>query len=123
MSLRINYFFLLAIKIAERRQIAVAGGVKDDNSQKDFFSRFVCAKQSAKMENGEIYIVKTRGRDQARQIRAVLKALKIKFEVTNENSPYDPAMITKIRKSKLQYKSGKYTRVSKKGLQKFLEKL
>jgi hypothetical protein len=75
------------------------------------------------MENGEIYIVKTRSGDQARQIRAVLKALKVKFEVSKENSPYDPAMITKIRKSKLQYKNGKYTRVSKKGLQKFLEKL
>ncbi|MEI9955350.1 MAG: DUF2683 family protein [Ferruginibacter sp.] len=52
-------------------------------------------------------------------IKAVLKALNIKFEVAKDK-PYNPKFVTKILQSKQQVKQGKVTRVTKKELQKFL---
>jgi plasmid stabilization system protein ParE len=40
-------------------------------------------------------------------IKAVLKALKIKFEVATEK-PYNPEFVAKIQQSREQYKKGKY---------------
>jgi plasmid stabilization system protein ParE len=40
-------------------------------------------------------------------IKAVLKALKIKFEVATEN-PYNPEFVSKIQESREQYKKGNY---------------
>jgi DNA-dependent RNA polymerase auxiliary subunit epsilon len=40
-------------------------------------------------------------------IKAVLKALNIKFEVAKEK-PYNPEFVTKIQESKAQYKKGNY---------------
>ncbi len=75
------------------------------------------------MQDAEIYIIETKKGEQARQIKAVLKALKVKFEVAHQDSPYNPAMIAKVKKSKLQYQQGKFTRVNKKDLTSFLEQL
>ena len=75
------------------------------------------------MQEAEIYIIETNKAEQARQLRAILKALKVKFEVTHQNSPYNSAMIAKVKKSKSQYQQGKFTRVNKKGLTSFLEQL
>lgn len=40
-------------------------------------------------------------------IKAVLKALKIKFEVATEK-PYNPEFVSKIKESRAQYKKGNY---------------
>lgn len=40
-------------------------------------------------------------------IKAVLKALKIKFEVATEK-PYNPEFVSKIQESREQYKKGNY---------------
>jgi selenophosphate synthase len=40
-------------------------------------------------------------------IKAVLKALKIKFEVTTEK-PYNPEFVSKIQESREQYKKGNF---------------
>jgi hypothetical protein len=41
-------------------------------------------------------------------IKAVLKALKIKFEVAKEK-PYNPEFVSKIEESRDQYKKGNFT--------------
>jgi hypothetical protein len=41
-------------------------------------------------------------------IKAVLKALKIKFEVAIEK-PYNPEFVSKIEESREQYKKGNFT--------------
>jgi hypothetical protein len=43
---------------------------------------------------------------QVEAIKAVLKALKIQFEMTKEK-PYNPEFVAKIKKSKQDYKEGK----------------
>lgn len=40
-------------------------------------------------------------------IKAVLKALKIKFEVATEK-PYNPEFVSKIQESRAQYKKGNF---------------
>jgi hypothetical protein len=52
-------------------------------------------------------------------VRAVLKALKVKFEVKNEKK-YNEEFVAKVLESKKQAAAGKATRVAKKDLQKFL---
>lgn len=52
-------------------------------------------------------------------IQAFFKALKIKFEVSNE-SPYDPDFVAKIQESKQQVEEGRITRVEKENLSQFL---
>jgi hypothetical protein len=41
-------------------------------------------------------------------IKAVLKALKIKFEVATEK-PYNPEFVSKIQQSREQYQKGNFT--------------
>lgn len=56
---------------------------------------------------------------QIEAIKAFMKALKIKFEVSKEQ-PYNPEFVEKIEKSKQEFKEGKSTRVKKEDLQSFL---
>jgi hypothetical protein len=56
---------------------------------------------------------------QIEAIKAVMKALKIKFEISKEK-PYDPEFVKKIAKSKKEFEEGKATRVKKEDLQSFL---
>jgi hypothetical protein len=47
--------------------------------------------------------------------------LKIKFEVTkDEESPYNPEFVTKIKKSKQDYKDSNFVTIEKKELSNFL---
>ena len=46
--------------------------------------------------------------DKFEALKAVLKALKIKFEITKEK-PYNPEFVAKIEKSREQHKKGEYT--------------
>jgi hypothetical protein len=70
----------------------------------------------------EVYIVQPTT-EQAVNIKAILKALKVKFDVAKVESPYNEAFVAKIKKSKLQYKQGKYTTVTKKNINNFLAAL
>ncbi len=61
---------------------------------------------------------------QVEAIKAVMKAFKIKFEITKEkhesNAEYNPAYVAKILKSREQAKNGQVTRVKKEDLKEFL---
>ena len=52
-------------------------------------------------------------------IKAVMKALKIKFEVSKEK-PYNPEFIAKIQKSHQDYKDGNFVTVEKENFKTFL---
>jgi len=61
---------------------------------------------------------------QIKAIKAVMKALKIKFEINKEKvsgeSPYNPEFVAKIKKSQQDYKEEKYTTVKMSDLDTFL---
>lgn len=61
----------------------------------------------------------TEDASQIEAVKAVMKALKIKFEISTEK-PYNPEFVAKIEKSKQEFKDGKSTRVKKEDLQSFL---
>ncbi|HSN49532.1 MAG TPA: DUF2683 family protein [Flavobacterium sp.] len=56
---------------------------------------------------------------QIEAVKAIMKALKIKFEITKEK-PYNPDFVAKIKRSEEDFKNGKFTRVKKEDLQSFL---
>lgn len=56
--------------------------------------------------------------EQESVLKAVLKALKIKFEVVDK--PYNPDFVAKILESEKQITQGKTTRVKKENLKEFL---
>jgi hypothetical protein len=49
-----------------------------------------------------------------------MKALKIKFEMNNDDKPYNAEFVAKIDESRRQAKEGKVTRVKKEDLQNLL---
>jgi len=67
----------------------------------------------------EALIVEPKNKKELQAIKAVLKALDISFR-TEEESPYDPEFVAKIKKSEQQVKEGKVTRVKKEELKSFL---
>ncbi|MDR3695032.1 DUF2683 family protein [Mucilaginibacter sp.] len=67
----------------------------------------------------EALIVEPKNRKELQAIKAVLKALEISFR-TEEERPYDPEFVAKIKKSEQQVKEGKVTRVKKEELKSFL---
>jgi hypothetical protein len=58
----------------------------------------------------ETFIVHTENKTQANAIKAVLKALNVTFEKTNEK-PYNPQFVKKIKKSDEEYKAGRFKTV------------
>jgi hypothetical protein len=58
------------------------------------------------MKTQEILIARPSNAVEVSTLKAFLKALNIKFEMTKE-SPYDPAFVAKIEKSRKDYKAGK----------------
>lgn len=52
----------------------------------------------------------TNDASQIEAIKAFMKALKIKFELSNEKSPYNPEFVEKIRKGDEDMKKGKEER-------------
>lgn len=56
---------------------------------------------------------------QVEAVKAFMKALKIKFEISKEK-PYNPEFVAKVKKSEQEFKYGKFTRVKKEDLQSFL---
>lgn len=71
------------------------------------------------MKKTDIFIVHPDSEDKFEALKAFMKALKIKFEITKEKT-YNPEFVAKIQKSKDEFKEGKFTRVKKTDLQKFL---
>jgi len=53
----------------------------------------------------------TENTSQIEIIKAVMKALKIKFELSKQK-PYKPEFVEKIKKSQQQFKEGKCTTIS-----------
>lgn len=68
------------------------------------------------MQTGNVFIAHPSNDEQLN----ALKALKIKFEVTNLENSYKPEFVAKIKKSKQEFDEGKFTRVEKDNLQDFL---
>ena len=67
----------------------------------------------------ETLIVEPKSRKQLNAIKAVLKALDVTFRKEQE-SPYNPEFVARIRKSEQQFEEGKVTRVTKENIQSFL---
>jgi NH3-dependent NAD+ synthetase len=67
----------------------------------------------------ETLIVEPKSRKQLNAIKAVLKALDVTFRQEQE-SPYNPEFVERIRKSEQQFEEGKVTRVTKENIQSFL---
>jgi len=66
------------------------------------------------------FTIHTDDAEQLKALKAVLKALKIKFKVGKEEKPYDPEFVTKIQKSQKQLREGKSTKISTNQLDEFL---
>ena len=61
---------------------------------------------------------------QINAIKAVMKAFKIKFEISKiEAKPYNHEFVAKIKRSEEQYKKGQFTRVKAEELTQFIDKL
>jgi len=59
------------------------------------------------MPNKKIIIAQPSNDEQVNALKAFLKALKIKFEITSEK-PYNPEFVAKIQESREQVKRGEY---------------
>ena len=66
------------------------------------------------------FTIHTENKEQVNALKAFMKALKIKFEVGKEETPYNPEFVAKITESDPQYKKGNYTTVKKEDLKEFL---
>ena len=71
------------------------------------------------MKTQDIFIARPKSQEQVNALIAFMKALKIKFDIT-ENDIYDPEFISKIVQSKEQYHNGEYVSVEEKDLKSFL---
>lgn len=60
----------------------------------------------------ETFSIHTRDEEQAKTVRAFLKALEIPFESSGP-SPYDPAFVAKIREGEKQFKEGASKRIKR----------
>ena len=66
-----------------------------------------------------VFISYPKTNEQISALKAFMKALKIKFEISKE-SPYNPEFVEKIQESRKQAKKGKVTRVKREELSRFL---
>lgn len=71
------------------------------------------------MKTQNIFIAHPKTDEQVRALKAFMKALKIKFEVSKEDS-YSPDFVAKIEESQEQYKKGEFVSVEKKDIKGFL---
>ena len=71
------------------------------------------------MQTENIFIVHPANEEQVNALKAFVKALKIKFEVTTEKA-YNADFVEKIQKCKKEIEEGKFKRVEKDDLQQFL---
>lgn len=71
------------------------------------------------MATENIFIAHPENTEQVKALKAFVKALKIKFEITNEK-PYNQDFIVKIKKSREEFKAGNFKHIEKEDLQSFL---
>ncbi|TZF85761.1 hypothetical protein FW774_01425 (plasmid) [Pedobacter sp. BS3] len=71
------------------------------------------------MKAQDIFIAHPQTVEQVNALKAFMQALKIKFEVSKEES-YNPDFVQKVLESRQQAKEGKVTRVKKENLKEFL---
>lgn len=71
------------------------------------------------MQPENIFIVRPANEEQVHALKAFVKALKIKFEITTEEA-YNADFVEKIQKSRKEFEEGKFTRVKKEDLEQFL---
>jgi len=71
------------------------------------------------MASENIFIVHPENSEQVNALKAFIKALNMKFEITREPS-YDPDFVAKIKKSREEFQSGNFVSVEKEDLQSFL---
>lgn len=68
--------------------------------------------------------VYTTNESQLEALKAVMKALKIKFEVSkSSDKPYNPEFVNRIKVSKKQIELGQYTDVNQSDIESFVESL
>ncbi|WP_035843102.1 DUF2683 family protein [Crocinitomix catalasitica] len=58
------------------------------------------------MKAEDIYVIQPENEEQANALKAFIKALKMKFEITKVKA-YSPEFLEKIKNSKLQHSQGK----------------
>jgi len=71
------------------------------------------------MKAKDIIIAHPSTREQIEAVKAFMKALKIKFEVSKEEV-YNPKFVEKINESERDFENGEFTRVEKDDLKQFL---
>ncbi|MBP6385459.1 MAG: hypothetical protein KA313_07530 [Pseudarcicella sp.] len=71
------------------------------------------------MKTQDVFIAHPNTIEQINALKAFMQALKIKFEVSKEES-YNPDFVNKILESRDQAKNGKVTRVAKDNLKDLL---
>jgi hypothetical protein len=71
------------------------------------------------MKSQNIFIAHPKTTEQVNALKAFMQALKIKFEVSKEES-YNVEFVAKIKESREQYKKGEFISVEKKDIKSFL---
>jgi hypothetical protein len=74
------------------------------------------------MKDTDIFIVHPRTSEQVLALKAFMQALKIKFEISKEET-YNPEFVEKILESKKQIAEGKFTEVKADNLKSFIDTL
>lgn len=54
------------------------------------------------------YTVRPLDKAQDKAVKAILDALKVPYEKTDEKSPYNPEFVEKIKKSQKDFEEGRY---------------
>ncbi|MRT17942.1 hypothetical protein F3C99_13390 [Vitellibacter sp. q18] len=60
-------------------------------------------------------------KDQMKKITTFLKELKVSFETGEEDSPYNPDFVEKIKRSRQEYENGKFQTVAQEDLERYLK--
>ena len=66
------------------------------------------------------FTIHTEDKAHLNAVKAVLKALNVKFEISKKDKPYNPEFVAKIIKSKKEIATGKTTRINIDKLDEFL---
>lgn len=74
------------------------------------------------MKNQDVLIVHPSNDEQVIVLKAFLKALKIRFEFSKEDT-YNPEFVKKILESKKQITQGKFTEVKLENIKDFIDSL
>jgi hypothetical protein len=74
------------------------------------------------MKKQDIFIAHPQTSEQVSALKAFMQALKIKFEISKEET-YNPEFVKKIMESKKQIAEGKFTEVKAENLNSFMDSL